>query len=53
MTFDIIIKNGVICDGTGAPSYTADIGITGSTISYIGDLRNSEAGQIIDVADKP
>lgn len=52
MTFDIIIKNGVICDGTGAPSYTADIGITGSTISYIGDLRGSEAGQIIDVADK-
>lgn len=52
MTFDIIIKNGVICDGTGAPSYNADIGITGNIISYIGDLSSSEAGQIIDAAGK-
>ena len=34
--FDLLIKNGTVCDGTGAPAFTADIGITGDKITYIG-----------------
>ena len=33
---DLVIRNGRVVDGTGAPSYTADIAIDGSTIAEIG-----------------
>ena len=36
--FDIVIKNGLICDGTGGSIYLADIGITGDVITYIGEI---------------
>lgn len=47
-TFDTIIKNGMIYDGTGEVPYSADIGINADTISAIGNLNASEASQIID-----
>ncbi len=47
--FDIIILNGRICDGTGNPSYHADIGIIGDKIACIGRLKGAEAREIIDV----
>ncbi|MEM7541491.1 MAG: amidohydrolase family protein [Pseudomonadota bacterium] len=34
--FDILIRNAKIVDGTGASSYTGDVGITGDQISEIG-----------------
>ena len=33
--FDLVIKNGRVCDGTGNPSYLADIGVTGDRIASI------------------
>lgn len=53
--FDIMIKNGMVCDGSGKPSYRADIGITGDRITYIGtDLpagqMRRQAREIIDAA---
>lgn len=36
--FDIIIKNGLIIDGSGAPGYKNDIGIVGNKIIAIDDL---------------
>lgn len=50
--FDILIQNGLICDGTGRPSYQADIGITGDKITDIGNLENQTAAKIIDAAGK-
>jgi N-acyl-D-amino-acid deacylase len=44
--FDLIIKNGIIIDGTGNPWYKADIGINGDTIKRIGNL-DIEAKSII------
>jgi N-acyl-D-amino-acid deacylase len=38
---DLIIKNGTIADGTGAPRFVADIGITNHRISHIGQLTES------------
>src|SRR6201990_1330785 len=34
--FDILIKGGTIIDGTGAPRYTADVGILGEYIGEVG-----------------
>jgi len=50
--FSIIIKNGTIADGTGAPLYKADIGINRDKIDFIGDLANSSADLIIDAKGK-
>ena len=36
--FDVLITNGRIVDGTGAPWYRGDVGIVGDTIAAIGTL---------------
>ncbi|MFC2158759.1 amidohydrolase family protein [Acidobacteriota bacterium] len=46
-SYDLIIKNGTLIDGTGLPSFTSDIGITGGKIITIGTLRE-RAAQTID-----
>ncbi len=50
--YSIIIKNGVVFDGTGKPFQKADVGIAGDKIKKIGDL-NSDSGNItIDATGK-
>lgn len=46
--YDVLIRNGKICDGTGAPLFVADIGIKADRIAYIGDLRNEKGNTEID-----
>lgn len=47
-TFDCVILNGRIVDGTGAPWYRADIGILNGRILKIGRIKASEGRQTID-----
>jgi len=46
--FDVIIKGGNIIDGTGKPSFWADVGIVGDRIRQIGNLNGSPAKKTID-----
>jgi N-acyl-D-aspartate/D-glutamate deacylase len=46
--FDILIRNGRIVDGTGAPWYRADIGIKQGKIAAIGRLPNAQAARTIN-----
>ncbi len=46
--FDIIIKNGLILDGSGAGGFQKDIGLIGNKIVAIDDLKKSTADIIID-----
>ena len=46
--FDVIIKNGRVCDGSGAEPAATDIGIRGERIAAIADLSGSSADRIID-----
>jgi N-acyl-D-aspartate/D-glutamate deacylase len=46
--FDILITNGKIIDGSGSSAYEGDIGITGDTITEIGDLAGKTAAKTID-----
>jgi N-acyl-D-aspartate/D-glutamate deacylase/D-alanyl-D-alanine dipeptidase len=46
-SFDLIIRNGHILDGTGNPWYAADVGIKGDRIAAISDLRDKQATQEI------
>jgi N-acyl-D-amino-acid deacylase len=48
--FDVLIRNGTVYDGTGAPGRRADVGILGDRITSIGDLSGVEAHQVIDAA---
>jgi len=47
-TFDTIIKNGMIIDGTRLPRYHADIGIKNGKIAKIGRLQSSDAAKVLD-----
>ena len=49
MTFDIVIKNGLIIDGAGNPWFKSDIGITNGKIAEIGRLANVKAERLLDV----
>ncbi len=51
-TFDILIKNGRVLDGTGNPWYRADLGITGDRIRAMGTLTGATARTVIDAADR-
>ena len=42
-SFDIIIHNGTVIDGSGNPRYDADVGIRNGFIAAIGDLDDATA----------
>lgn len=46
--YDVMIKNGLIHDGTGSLSYHADVGIKNGRIAKIGNLENDNAERTID-----
>jgi N-acyl-D-amino-acid deacylase len=48
--FDLIVRNGSVLDGTGAPAVRADVGVRGDRIAAVGDLAAASAARIIDVA---
>src|ERR1700722_17735693 len=39
MKYDLLIRNGIVIDGTGAPGRQADVGINGSRIEFIGATK--------------
>ena len=47
-SFDIVITNGHIIDGTGSPWYSGDIGIRDGKIAAIGNLRDAPRARTID-----
>ena len=46
MDYDLLIRNGRVVDGSGLPSYVADIGIKDGKIAEIGRLSGSAARSI-------
>jgi dihydroorotase/N-acyl-D-amino-acid deacylase len=50
-TFDVLITNGRIVDGTGAPWFRGDVGIIGDRIAAIGRLSDREARTRIDASN--
>jgi N-acyl-D-amino-acid deacylase len=47
---DLLIRNGSVVDGTGSPAITADVGISGGRIVYIGKTAGKHAKREIDAA---
>lgn len=45
---DVLIRNGIIYDGTGRPPFKGDVAVSGDRVSAIGNLKNYKGGQEID-----
>src|SRR5712691_10477113 len=52
MDFEVLIRNGRVVDGTGAPPRAAEVGIRGSVVARVGRLHGSKAERIIDADGK-
>ena len=50
-TYDLIIRNGTIVDGTGAPRFAGDVAIKDGLIAAVGTVRG-DAAEEIDAAGK-
>ncbi|MGH7916217.1 MAG: N-acyl-D-amino-acid deacylase family protein [Candidatus Binataceae bacterium] len=50
MSYDLLVRNGTVVDGTGAAPRRADIAIAQGKIVAIGELKES-ASQVIDASD--
>ena len=49
--YDVLIRKGLIYDGTGAPPFVADIAISGDQIAAIGQLSGHSADLEIDASE--
>jgi N-acyl-D-amino-acid deacylase len=50
MSYDLLIKNGTVVDGTGAPRQRADVAVAGGRIAEIGRISGG-AHKVIDASD--
>ena len=41
MAYDVVIKNGKVIDGTGAPAYQADVAVQGDRVAEIGKVTDA------------
>jgi N-acyl-D-amino-acid deacylase len=46
--FDVIIRGGIVYDGTGSPGRRADVGIRGDRIAAVGVLAGAQAAHTVD-----
>src|SRR5271168_621038 len=48
--FDLVIRDGMVVDGTRMPRFRGDVGIKDGRIAKIGHLRSTDAAQTIDAS---
>ena len=48
--FDVIIRGGMVFDGTGAPGRRADVGLRGDRIDRVGDLSGVPGRGVVDAS---
>jgi N-acyl-D-amino-acid deacylase len=48
--FDVLIRGGIVYDGSGGPPRRADVGLRGDTIEAVGDLAGAAAATVVDAA---
>jgi N-acyl-D-aspartate/D-glutamate deacylase len=48
--FDVVIRGGMVIDGTRLPRYQADIGIKNGNIAKLGKLKAHQGNKVIDAA---
>ncbi len=46
MAYDLIVRGGRVVDGSGLPSYIADVGVKDGKIAEVGSLKGNAARTI-------
>ncbi|MBT5108402.1 MAG: D-aminoacylase, partial [Rhodospirillaceae bacterium] len=49
-TYDLIIRNGTVIDGSGGPRVESDVAVDGDRIAAIGDLSDAQGRDEINAA---
>src|SRR5215831_11951114 len=52
MSYDVVLANGTVVDGTGRDGFVASVGVSEGRIAAIGDLVGVEAARTLDCAGK-
>jgi N-acyl-D-amino-acid deacylase len=50
--YDVIIRNGLVYDGSGGPPRAADVGIVADSIVLVGDLGDARAATEVDASGR-
>lgn len=50
--YSLLIQNGMVLDGTGAPAVRADVAVEGGRIAAVGQLQEAKAHRVIDASGK-
>jgi N-acyl-D-amino-acid deacylase len=48
--YDVLIRHGIVYDGTGAPPREADVAIMGDRIAAVGNLEEARARDVVDAS---
>ncbi len=48
--FDLLVKNGLVLDGSGSKAVRADVAVAGGRIARVGQLSDAEAATVIDAS---
>src|SRR5260370_12926491 len=51
MPYDLIVKNGTVVDGTGAPRFVGDVAVNGGKIAAVGQIKDG-GRRTIDASDQ-
>ena len=49
-SFDLVITNGTILDGTGGPPWRGDLGLVGDTVAAMGTIAPEQGGRVLDAS---
>ncbi|HEX5091965.1 MAG TPA: D-aminoacylase [Burkholderiales bacterium] len=50
--FELLVRGGTVIDGTRAPRFAADVGVSGGRIAAVGRLAGARADEVIDAAGR-
>lgn len=49
LEFDLVLKGGLVLDGTGAEAFAADVGVCGGRVTALGTIAPGRARRVVDV----
>lgn len=50
--YDLLVRDGRVVDGTGGPSYAADVAVRDGRVAAVGDLDGAVAGDTVDASGR-
>jgi len=51
MDFDLVVTNGTVIDGTGAPGFRADVGVRDGRIAAVAEHGGLDGAEVLDATD--